>query len=352
MIVGESLIGGFSAAEYLGTRIEELARRASGVYSEIERCYWEFGDIFGRGAWFGESPEDVFFGGAEDGSADREVSLRGLGANGSSAGAAAFLDHSSVLENIVSDVMRTGGATNDLYELSGSAYNSYSSGDRLYYDMYDGYERDIIESCINFGDGYEERSAWFNGASEGGYQNIGISAEDLYYGLGGAEIGLPAPSDIAFGAVTWNSSSLPRYETARTELAFGEDTWEASSLPRMIGSADNFDTLAGSRSVFGENVWEACSPRMVGFSEFPDIYGELDIPRISGDELHLLRNSAADGHSANAEISVKDGSEFFGGNEAFFADDVHDAYDLDYIIDYLVSGVKTALESGAEGVHS
>lgn len=349
MTVGESLIGGLSAV-LLGAEIEELARRASGAYFEVERCYWEFGDIFKRAAGLWGSFDEGFFGGAEDGSADREVSLRDPGANGSFKASAAVgveeFNYSAVLENVVYNAMRTSGAgysdrfaypayygyaANGLLELPGS---SYGVADRVLGGaVFDEFDRDILESCLVYGNGAEnsERSVWFNGADESGYLYIKASAEDLYYGLGGADSGLPEPPgsfDIAFGAAAWNSGSSARYETAQTGLAFGEDNWVAASLPRLIG-----------------------------FSEFSDVYGVSDMPRMSGDELVTLRNSAArvgasDSYSANAEISADSGLEFFGGNDAFYADDFRGAVDTDYITDYLVSGLKNALESGAEGVHS
>lgn len=355
MTVGESLIGGCSAAVSLGAEIEELARRAAGTYSEIERCSWWFGDMFGRAAGTGRVPGG-YAGGAEgiaDRSADREVSEWDRGANGSSdkpavfgaGGAAEGLNYSAVLEKIVFDALRTGGAANGLYERSGTSYASYRSafGD----DILGGSERDILESCVRFGNGMagsfenSERSAWFNGAAEDGYLNVLLSAEDLYYGLGGTESGLPAPPEIGFGAVVWEPSSSARFETAGVGgysaadgLMVGDEVRAASSLPRVIGSS--------------------------GYSE---TYGALNV---SSDELISLRSCAArsditGAYPENAEISADGGSEFFGSSEFFGGEGGYAAelghgacgiLDYDDIIDHLVSGVKNALESGAEGVFS
>lgn len=326
MTVGESLLGGFSAAYLFGADIEELARRALGSRSELERCYWEFWDFFRRTKGLGRGFDLDCAGVAEECSADREVSLRDRGANVSFDEHAALMNYSAVLENIASNAAKTRGG-----EYFGYMAKTLSD------NVFGGYERDIFESFLNFGNGEDnsERSVWFNGADKSGYLSIMARAEDLYYGLGGAESGLPAPPDIAFEAVSWNSSSMPGFENvdnrnsaARTGLMSGEETWVASPLPRMIGSSGVFYN-----------------------------YGDFDMPRISREEIVSLRSSAARGgsegmSSENAQMFSADGGSGFFGGDASYAADVRDAFDFDDMIDYLASSMKTALESGAEGVHS
>lgn len=318
MTVGERLIGGFSGAAALGARIEELARRASEGFFVTEAGLRELAAMLRRG---------------ENGSGDREVSLWDRGADGFSRGL--VFDYQAAVENIVM------GAVN------GYAYD----------DEFGEYERDILESRVSFGNGAaeaSEKSEWFRGAAGSGYLNVEMSAADLYYGLGGAEdpdLGLVEPPNIAFGAEVWNSSSPPRLErvdnSAAGGLMFGADAREASSAARLI--------------------------RVSGYSE---VYGAFDMPQLSGDELVSLRNGAARGDTADIASAEAEnradgvsgafggesfyggsgfpkGSEFLGGEKEYAAGGgfrAADVTDYDDIIDYLVNGVKVALESGAEGV--
>lgn len=326
MTVGESLLGGFSAAALFGAEIEELARRASGGYSELKRCYWEFGDFFRRTKGLGRGFDLDCAGVAEECSADREVSLRDRGANVSFDEHAALMNYSAALENIASNAAMTRGG-----EYFGYMAETVSD------NVFGGYERDIFESFLNFGNGEDnsERSVWFNGADKSGYLSIMARAEDLYYGLGGAESGLPAPREIAFGAVSRGLLSMSGVESAddqsfaaRAGLMSGGDALAASPLTCMIGSSGAFDNC-----------------------------GDHDMPRISREEIVSLRSSAARGgsegmSSENAQMFSADGGSGFFGGDASYAADVRDAFDFDDMIDYLASSMKTALESGAEGVHS
>lgn len=316
MTVGESLLGGFSAAALFGTDIEELARRALGGRSELERCYWEFWDFFRRTKGLGRGFDLDCAGVAEECSADREVSLRDRGANVSFDEHAALMNYSAVLENIASNAAKTRGG-----EYFGYMAKTLSD------DVFGGYERDIFESFPSFGNGEDnsERSVWFNEACESGYPSIAAAAES----------GLPAPREIAFGAVSRGLLSMLGVESAddqsfaaRAGLMSGGDALAASPLTCMIGSSGAFDNC-----------------------------GDHDMPRISREEIVSLRSSAARGgsegmSSENAEMFSADGGSGFFGGDASYAADVRDAFDFDDMIDYLASSMKTALESGAEGVHS
>lgn len=349
------LIGGFFEAAAIGADIEELARRALDSYSQTAFRALGLWNILRRAAWSKIGFDAGLLSSGSDSSADREVNRSGRGTNvlfsvpgdiGISAGNSALPGYATMSE-------LTGVAVaSPVYDFPSSVGGMVSGLTSGIPKLFDGFAPplrvEFAGSDARFSDTAPEYGSSALSVLKTVFKAVRNTempivsdpikgpAERIYRNV--LSDGLNDPQ--VFENFSFFGSDIPLSEVVGT----GDDTSDNEKIITYVPLKRTSDP-----GIYPGVSGFALPPGLIESSAGSAFYnstGYLEMPEMPRDERILLRSAAVRDRS-NASEREQAGL-YRGEDRAGIAGRV----DLDEMIDYLANGVKTALESAAEGVHN